>query len=291
VELLAPAKLNLCLYVGQRGANGLHEIASLFQPLALADRLTLTPAERDEVVCPGVEGPNLAMAALDELRARGWGAPSVRVEIEKQIPVAAGLGGGSADAGAVLRAALGGERDMLGVEGGAISGAVAGEIAAGIGSDVPSQIEPGFALVTGTGERIERLPPPAAHALVLVPLERGLSAAEVYAGADRLGPGRERAELEQIAARLRAAADGGASPLDYLELLVNDLQPAVLALRPEAGAAIEALEREGAARALVTGSGPTVFGLFADRAAAERAAAALADAYPAALATIPDREG
>ena len=106
MTLRAPAKLNLCLYLGRPRDDGLHELRSLFCPLTLADRIVVTEAEADEVVCPGVEGPNLAEAALAGLRARGWWRPPVRVEIEKRIPVAAGLGGGSADAAA--RAAAGG---------------------------------------------------------------------------------------------------------------------------------------------------------------------------------------
>src|SRR5882757_11333111 len=101
----APAKLNLGLYLGRPRPDGLHELCSLFEPLALADLLRITEAERDEVVCPGVEGENLAARALAALRERGWDAPPLRIEIEKRTPVAAGLGGGSADAAAVLRLA------------------------------------------------------------------------------------------------------------------------------------------------------------------------------------------
>ena len=101
----APAKLNLGLYLGRPRPDGLHELCSLFEPLALADLLRLEEAERDEVICPGVEGENLAARALAALRERGWDAPPLRIEIEKRTPVAAGLGGGSADAAAVLRQA------------------------------------------------------------------------------------------------------------------------------------------------------------------------------------------
>jgi 4-diphosphocytidyl-2-C-methyl-D-erythritol kinase len=71
VILRAPAKLNLCLYLGRRRADGLHEIRSIFQPLSLADRMVVSDAERDQVICPGVEGPELAARALAALRARG----------------------------------------------------------------------------------------------------------------------------------------------------------------------------------------------------------------------------
>ncbi len=107
---------------------------------------------------------------------------------------------------------------------------------------------------------------------MLLPDPEGLSTAEVYAEADRLGLGREGAELDVLAVRLLEVTGAGASPLSYAELLRNDLEPAVLSLRPAIAAAKEELYAAGAELAGVTGSGPTVFGLFADRAAAVRAA-------------------
>ncbi len=262
MRIYAPAKLNLCLYLGPRRDDGLHELCSLFEPLTLADPIQIDErpsGETDEVVCPGVDGENLATRALAALRERGWGSPPLRVEIEKRIPVAAGLGGGSADAAAVLRLARG-EVDNLAA------------IAAEIGADVPSQLEPALALVGGAGERVERLPEPAAHAVVLLPGGGGLSTAEVFAEADRLGLGREAGELEEMAARLRVAAGAGASPLAFAELLANDLEQAARSLRPEIGEALTALREAGAPLALLTGSGPTAFGLFDDLAAARAAA-------------------
>jgi len=257
----APAKLNLCLFLGPRRGDGLHELCSLFEPLALADEVTVAGAERDEVVCAGVEGENLAAVALHRLRERGWAREPLRIEIAKRIPVAAGLGGGSADAAAVLRIAAG---EVAGLE----------RLAAEIGADVPSQLDPSLALVRGAGERVARLPEPAPHAAVLLPGGGGLSTAAVFAEADRLGLGRGAEELEALAQRLLAAAGAGASPLDYPELLENDLEPAARSLRPEIGDALEALRAAGAPLALLTGSGPTAFGLFGDlataRAAAER---------------------
>jgi 4-diphosphocytidyl-2-C-methyl-D-erythritol kinase len=270
----APAKLNLCLYLGPRRDDGLHELCSLFEPLALADLITLptltTPeggqsrkgGELDEVVCPEVEGENLVARALAALRERGWDGPPLRVEIEKRIPVAAGLGGGSADAAAVLRLARGEVADLEG-------------IAAGLGADVPSQLTPVLALVQGVGEKVERLPEPAPHAVVLLPDGGGLSTAAVFAEADRLELGRDAAELDELAQRLRSAAGAGASPLAYPELLVNDLEPAARSLRPRIGEALDALRAAGAPLALLTGSGPTAFGLFESLAAAHAAADAL----------------
>jgi 4-diphosphocytidyl-2-C-methyl-D-erythritol kinase len=262
MQIHAPAKLNLCLHLGPRRGDGLHELCSLFEPLALADRIEVGEARCDEVVCPGVEGDDLAARALSALRGRGWRGPPLRIEIEKRIPVAAGLGGGSADAAAVLRLAAGEVADLE-------------EIAAELGADVPSQLIPSLALVRGAGERVERLPEPAPHAVVLLPDGGGLSTAEVFAEADRLGLGREASELDELAERLRAAAGAGASPLAYPELLVNDLEPAARSLRPRIGAALDALGVAGAAHTLLTGSGPTAFGLFESLSAARAAAAAL----------------
>lgn len=265
MQILAPAKLNLCLYLGPRRDDGLHELCSLFEPLALADPIEVSeraPGEADEVLCAGVVGENLAARALAVLRARGWRHPPLRVEIEKRIPVAAGLGGGSADAAAVLRLAAGEVEDLE-------------ELAAALGADVPSQLVPALALVSGAGEKVERLPQPAPHAVVLLPGGGGLGTAEVFAEADRLGLGRDAAELDELANRLRAAAGAGASPLSFAELLANDLEPAARSLRPEIGDALDALRAAGAPLALQTGSGPTAFGLFEDLAAARAAAARL----------------
>jgi 4-diphosphocytidyl-2-C-methyl-D-erythritol kinase len=276
MQIHAPAKLNLCLYLGPRREDGLHELCSLFEPLALADLITLptltTPGvgqgrmgarvDRDEVVCPGVEGENLAARALAALRECGWEHPPLRVEIEKRIPVAAGLGGGSADAAAILRLASGEVADL-------------DEIALGLGADVPSQLTPAFALVGGVGGQVERLPDPTPHAVVLLPGGGGLSTADVFAEADRLGLGRSADRLEEIAALLREVAGAGASPLSYSEMLVNDLEPAARSLRPQIGEALDALRAAGAPHALLTGSGPTAFGLFESVADAHAAADSL----------------
>jgi 4-diphosphocytidyl-2-C-methyl-D-erythritol kinase len=276
----APAKLNLCLYLGGRRADGLHELRSLFCPLTLADRIEIgaPQGEVDEIVCAEVEGPNLVGVAIEAMRARGWRHAPLRVEIEKRIPVAAGLGGGSADAAAVLRLARGELADLP-------------ELAAGLGADVPSQLEPAFALVSGAGEVIEPLPPPGEFAVVLIPDDEGLDTGAVYAEADGLGPARDADELERLAGRLRTAAAGGASPLAYLELLANDLERAAISLRPRIAEALAALEEVGAARALVTGSGPTAVGMFADVDAAEEAAAALPPRFANAIVSAPRRLG
>ncbi|HKZ12968.1 MAG TPA: hypothetical protein VJL81_03880 [Solirubrobacterales bacterium] len=291
----APAKLNLGLYLGRARPDGLHELCSLFEPLALADLIRIEEAERDEVICAGVEGENLAARALAKLRERGWDGPPLRIEIEKRTPVAAGLGGGSADAAAVLRYAAtsagapdasaiprapGGVRTFPRIPGKSANASAGGlgdlaAIAAELGADVPSQLRPALALVRGAGERVEPLPAPAEHAALLLPGGGGLSTKEVFDEADRLGLGRDEAALDRIAAELRAAAGAGASPLTYAERLVNDLEPAARSLRPDIGDALDALRRAGAPAVFLSGSGPTAVGLFSSLAEAERAAASL----------------
>jgi 4-diphosphocytidyl-2-C-methyl-D-erythritol kinase len=260
MRVQAPAKLNLCLFLGRRRADGLHSLCSLFEPLALADAIEISRADGDEVVCAAVEGENLATQALAALRERGWDGPPLRIEIEKRIPVAAGLGGGSADAAAVLRLGQGAVGDLE-------------ALAADLGADVPSQLLPTLALVQGVGERVEPLPAPRPHAVVLLPGGGGLSTAAVFAEADRLGLGRDAEELSSLATELREAAGAGASPLEYTGLLANDLEPAARSLRPEIGSALDTLREAGAPLSFLTGSGPTAVGLFPTLARAKSAAA------------------
>ena len=261
IEEAAPAKLNLVLHVGPRREDGLHELASLFASLELADEVALEPAPAapDEVICPAVEGPNLAQAAIDALRTELGGVlPPLRVAIEKRIPVAAGLGGGSADAAAVLRAAnrLAGEPlDADGLR----------RLGAGIGADVPSQIEPRHALVTGVGERVEPVELPRL-AVLLVPAREGLSTAGVYAEADRIGATREVLDPDAVRALAGLPADELAARVE------NDLERAAVSLRPELEDTLGAVRDSGALAVRVTGSGPTVFGVYGDPIAAAEAA-------------------
>jgi len=245
----APAKVNLLLHVGPRREDGLHELCSLFATIDLADTVTVEQAAADEVACEGVDGPNLAFAAIQRFRAGAApDLPPLRVVIEKRIPVAAGLGGGSADAAAVLRAA----NELAGrpLDAGGLRA-----VGAALGADVPSQIEPRHALVTGAGEGVEpvELPP---MTLLLIPDEEGLSTGDVYAHADALGTTRAKLEPD----RVRELA---ATSLDELAaVLENDLEDAAVSLRPELGGRMQALGAAGALAARVTGSGPTVFGVF-----------------------------
>ena len=245
----APAKVNLLLHVGPRRADGLHELVSLFASIDLADDVAVAPADADEVVCAGVSGRNLASDAIDLFRLEAApDLPPLRVEIEKRIPVAAGLGGGSADAAAVLRAA----NEIAGRPLGADALRALG---ARLGADVPSQIEPRHALVTGAGEGVEPVELPA-MTLLLLPDADGLSTGEVYGRADELGTTRDQLDAD----RARELAE---SPLAELAAaLENDLEAAATALRPELAERMGDLHESGALAARVTGSGPTVFGVF-----------------------------
>jgi 4-diphosphocytidyl-2-C-methyl-D-erythritol kinase len=291
---LAPAKVNLGLFLGPvRESDGRHELASVMQSISLADELLLEPrvagGSEDEVLCRGVPGENLAAAALSAFRAStGWQAPPLRLGIEKRIPVAAGLGGGSADAAAALRLAM--RASGLGEQG------LLYELAGQLGADVPAQVWPGRWLAGGAGELLQELPPPGASlGLLILPLAGELSTAAVYAEADRLGVAREQDELDGLLVRMRdALAHEQPLPADG-RLLANDLQAAAISLCPQIEAALEDARAAGAATAFVSGSGPTVVGLFgaspdppADGLAlAERAAEKLKHRQPGPLAARP----
>jgi 4-diphosphocytidyl-2-C-methyl-D-erythritol kinase len=257
------AKVNLVLHVGPPREDGLHPLCSLLASVDLADDLTVAEAAgaEDEVECPGLPNETLCRQALGALREALPDLPPLAIEIHKRIPVAAGLGGGSADAAAVLRAG----NELVGSP---LSADRLRELAAAIGSDVPSQVESGHALIGGVGERVEHvdLPP---FFLVLAPQRDGLSTREVYAEFDRMG--RHRGELSPEP--LRRLAGG---PLERLAAEVeNDLEPAALSLRPELAEVVERLRGAGALAAGISGSGPTVFGMFESPDDAERAAAQL----------------
>jgi 4-diphosphocytidyl-2-C-methyl-D-erythritol kinase len=218
---------------------------------------------------------NLCLAALEAYEAAsGAGLPALRVTVDKRIPVAAGMAGGSADAAAVLRAA-----DVLSAAG-PVGTERLREIAFVLGSDVPSQVEPGNALVGGLGEVVEPLDLPG-MAFVLVPSSEGLSTADVFAEAERIGSVREETEANSV----RALAGGTLEAL--VAGLENDLEPAALSLRPELEETLTALREAGALGAMVTGSGPTCFGVFPDRAAAVRAARKVHAAIPQSARALP----
>lgn len=309
---LAPGKTNLCLFLGGTRADGLHELVSVIEPLSLADELTLEPlpgaalvaaapgvtdagcaAGEDDVVCAGVEGPNLAGEALAAWRAAsGWEVPPLRLTIVKRVPVAAGMGGGSGDAAAALRLAAR-------AAGRPADDPLLAQLAPRLGADVPSQVALGPVLVGGAGEDVRPLAPLPPHGVLVLPSPHALSTPDVFREADRLGLGRGAAELATCRAALEAAltaaavdarSGGGPAPVLPPELLVNDLEPAARSLCPSIGDALAAARDAGADHALVSGSGPTVVGIFhgpGGPAAAEAAAAALRARFPGAAGVRP----
>lgn len=256
LSLAAPAKINLRLLVGPVRPDGYHPLRSLMVALdGLADTVHVTRAAERTVTCAGIDGrANLAWAALDALEAEAARPLPVAVEIDKAIPTQAGLGGGSSDAAAVLRAAdrlyaLGLGADRLEA------------VAARVGSDVPFFIRGGCQWAGGRGEVLSPAPRPAFAALLVRPPGPGLSTARVYAAFDRAAP--------------PPPSDSSEPPPGMPALAAwvrNDLWPPALALAPSLGATARALTAAGARTALLCGSGSCVAGLFDDRPAAEAAA-------------------
>jgi len=265
----APAKINLALFVGPILPDGRHEIVTVMDSLTLVDdvRLTVGPAglEADEVRCDGVDGPNLAAAAIAAFRkTSGWDGPPIQVNITKRIPVAGGMAGGSADAAAVLR--------LLSAAADIDDWRMLEDIAAELGSDVPSQVRGGLMLASGVGQRLRPLQRREFYAALVLPVAAELSTADVYAEADRLGVSRDALELARALTRTQAAL----SSETLLEKLHNDLEEPARALSPQIDEALDAARRAGADHAMVSGSGPTVIGLFSGDSHLERATAGCA---------------
>lgn len=258
----APAKVNLTLEVGARRSDGYHEIVSLMLRAGPSDTIRLSRADGGEVrlrlsgpfAAEAGEGEsNLAYRAAIELWRR-WGRsdgppPGLEIELEKQIPVAAGLGGGSADAAAVLRGAAAfwgltpGEEDLR-------------SLAAELGSDVPFCLDGPLMVAEGRGERLRPAPVEASFPLVLAKPPGELAAGEVYERFDADGGG-GRGSLGAAADTMMRALESG-RPERIGASLANDLEPAAKALCPRTGELIEALLQAGACGAAVCGSGPSV---------------------------------
>jgi 4-diphosphocytidyl-2-C-methyl-D-erythritol kinase len=248
----APAKLNLALVVGPRRADGKHELVTVFQRVDLGDRITVERAA--ETTIAGFPEDTIVRAALALLEApHGW-----RVTIEKHIPLAAGLGGGSSDAATALRLANEQLEQPLPSE-------RLHELAAQVGADVPFFLRDGPQLGTGDGSSLEPLELPQDFAvLLLLPQDaRKQSTAEVYAAFDRRGG---EVGFAARAAELRAALASVRRPRDLAGLPPNDLASSPLAAE---------LRAHGAFRTDVSGAGPTLYGLFNRTVDAKRAARAL----------------
>jgi 4-diphosphocytidyl-2-C-methyl-D-erythritol kinase len=251
LELSASAKVNLALEVLSRRPDGYHEIATVMQTVDLADRLVLEEADELAVStsAPGVptDERNLAYRAAAVLREAAGLSRGVRITLDKRIPVAAGLGGGSTDAAAVLA----GLNRLWGLRWPA---AQLEELAVGLGMDVPFFLRGGAALATGRGERLAPLEG-AAMALVLVNPRFPLSTAEMYG---RVTPAMYSggAQARQMAGALATRRSGRVAASLY-----NGLEPAARAMYPQIGQMQAALVAAGALGAVMSGSGPTVFGI------------------------------
>ncbi|MFN2463284.1 MAG: 4-(cytidine 5'-diphospho)-2-C-methyl-D-erythritol kinase [Candidatus Dormibacteria bacterium] len=259
LSLPAPAKVNLGLEVVGRRPDGLHELVSLMVNVDLADTVALVPGGGLEVsgpyapaepMDPATELASRAVAALEAEAGRALG---LGVALEKRIPVGAGLGGGSADAAAVLRAAA-----SMGVE---LAPARARELALTLGADVPFQLHGGAALVRGVGEQLEELPVPEAYIAMVFPGIH-VSTAAVFG---ELRP-EEWGDGRVVQAGARFLRDGGGA--GALTRLPNSLLPPALRLYPELGETIASLSRAGWDPRL-SGSGSTLFQVCFDRADAE----------------------
>lgn len=272
----APAKINLTLGVLGRRPDGYHEIESLVAFAGIGDVVTLSPGSGCRVTTSGpfagdIEGRNLLERTLDLLAERD---PQLRlgsIALEKNLPVAAGLGGGSADAAALLRAVRRANPERA-------DHVPWLEVAARLGADVPVCLAGTTALISGIGDRLEPLGAPGlpGMAAVLVNPRLPLATAQVYR-ALAAGP---------VSVSRRPPAPAGpfadlASLIDYMRQHGNDLEPPAVALLPavaEIKAALAA--RPGCCLAAMSGSGPTCFGIFVDDASAARATAALAAMHP-----------
>ena len=260
VTVRVPGKVNLYLAVGDRRDDGYHELTTVFHAVSLLDEVTVSNADvlSLELAGEGAESlptddRNLAWQAAELMADHVGRAPDVAISIEKSIPVAGGMAGGSADAAAVLVAMntlweLGVPRRDLHT------------LAAQLGSDVPFALHGGTALGTGRGEELATVLARNTFHWVLAFADRGLSTPAVFSEIDRLretaGAGRDQPpRLEDPEPVLAALASG--DPAELAPLLGNDLQPAALSLDPGLRRTLRAGAEAGALAGIVSGSGPT----------------------------------
>ncbi len=289
MDIRAFAKVNLTLRVLGARADGYHDLRTTFQSIALHDVLTFTAGPRDfELTCDDLRCPltdNLIERAARLLwreSGRPRRFPGVRVQLKKRIPMQAGLGGGSADAAAALRALS--VLWRLPVD--ATRLAALGRT---LGADVPFCLEGGKMLGLDRGDLLFRLPDSMRAGVVLLVPPFGVSTKDAYAWFDA-APGREAPAGTGAATRARPLAASaerrGRFGLGMPESeLVNNLQPPVERHHPSIAALVSGLRTAGAEHAAMSGSGSAVFGLFASDAKARRAAASLGRAGHHAIAT------
>ncbi|GGM55525.1 4-(cytidine 5'-diphospho)-2-C-methyl-D-erythritol kinase [Microbacterium saperdae] len=269
VHVRAPGKINVYLGVGGRHDDGYHALATVFQAVSLyedviarhADDFSLTVSGADDVDDVPLDDRNLAMRAAKLLAAATEYPGGVALEIRKRVPVAGGMGGGSADAAAALVAC-----DALWGTG--LSAARMHELASRLGADVPFALHGGTAVGTGRGDQLNPALARGRFDWVLVTSEHGLSTPVVYGRLDTL---REEEgaladdpplSLDVPIPVLQALRSG--DPGQLAETLYNDLQAAALFERPDLAQTIDIGIRAGALQGIVSGSGPTIALLCAD---------------------------
>ncbi|MEV6804416.1 4-(cytidine 5'-diphospho)-2-C-methyl-D-erythritol kinase [Streptomyces sp. NPDC051132] len=273
VTVRVPAKVNVQLAVGAARPDGFHDLANVFLAVGLYDEVTVTPADELRITCAGpdagqvpLDRTNLAARAALALAGRAGVEPNVHIHIAKDIPVAGGMAGGSADGAGALLAC-----DALWGTGASRADLLA--LCAELGSDVPFSLVGGAALGVGRGERLTALETGGTFHWVFAMAGRGLSTPAVFREFDRLAQGRRIPEPVASAELLEALAKGDADAL--AAAVSNDLQPAALSLFPELADTLAAGRAAGALAALVSGSGPTTAFLARDAESARKTAEAL----------------
>ena len=277
IRLRTHAKLNLFLRVVGRRPDGYHEIESVFHGISLADEVVVVPTGGTGVEVemhvgrgPRAEAPkleeNLAYLAALALIDRGVTSSGVHIDITKNIPVGAGLGGGSGNAAGVLVA-------LNELWGAGLGDQDLNEVGSSIGSDVPYCLIGGTMLATARGEKLTSLPSPSDLHLVLGISEAPLFTKDVYERWDDLD-----IESEHGSAPL-ALALGSGDPAEVGPLLHNDLEPAAFSLRPELEELKKVIAGAGAVGAGLTGSGPTLFGIAENAEHAREIAAKIEDRF------------
>jgi 4-diphosphocytidyl-2-C-methyl-D-erythritol kinase len=287
----APGKVNLFFKVGPLLESGYHDVASLYLAVDLRENVTAQIATEYSVQVTGSLGDfqllsvptdetNLVVKVAEQVKAAA-GTPSaikLVLGIDKHVPVAGGMGGGSADAAAALVAV----NDLLGAN---LSAEALHNLAAELGSDVPFALAGGAAIGVGRGEQLTALENVAPIHLVLILDDQGLSTPAVYRRLDELRAARNEnaANPEMNTDLLRALQRSNA--FELAELMHNDLEEAALSLRPDLKIKITTALQHGALRAMVSGSGPTILALAASEAAAMQIARAMNDLGYNAIAT------
>ncbi|HEY7565217.1 MAG TPA: 4-(cytidine 5'-diphospho)-2-C-methyl-D-erythritol kinase [Acidimicrobiia bacterium] len=273
----APAKVNLTLEVRSRDSTGLHPLRSVMQAIDWIDVLDVDQSEEDELAVSGADlplgGDNLVWRAIEELRKEiGRQRPPLSIALTKEIPVAAGLGGGSSDAAAALMAAAHAMRVHLGV---------VRDVAPRVGADVNFFLHGGCLLAEGYGERLSPTNLDADFAMAIAVPEFELETAAVYEAWDRLdGPAGRALSGKRLPPALRSLGE-----------VRNDLTPAALEFRPELGDWMEDLAMRWERPVLMTGSGPACFSFFADLDEAQGAIKAAPPSSRAARAVVPRSSG